>query len=77
MNSLPLPPPSLSLFLLYARRDTEFKLRGKIVPSLRFDPCARIMLIEDVYSNARYFSMTSERIEIGIVDVGEESEGKV
>lgn len=35
------------------------------------------MLIEDVYSNARYFSMTSERIEIGIVDVGEESEGKV
>lgn len=75
MNSLPLPLPSLSLFLLYARRDTEFKLRGKIVPSLRFDPCARIMLIEDVYSNARYFSMTSERIEI--VNVGEESEGKV
>lgn len=75
MNSLPLPLPSLSLFLLYARRDTEFKLRGKIVPSLRFDPCARIMLIEDVYSNARYFSMTSERTEI--VNVGEESEGKV
>lgn len=75
MNSLPLPLPSLSLFLLYARRDTEFKLRGKIVPSLRFDPCARIMLIEDVYSNARYFSMTSERIEI--VNVDEESEGKV
>lgn len=73
MNSLPLP--SLSLFLLYARRDTEFKLRGKIVPSLRFDPCARIMLIEDVYSNARYFSMTSERTEI--VNVGEESERKV
>lgn len=75
MNSLPLPPPSLSLFLLYACRDTEFKLRGKIVPSLRFDPCARIMLIEDVYSNARYFSMTSERTEI--VNVGEESERKV
>lgn len=33
------------------------------------------MLIEDVYSNARYFSMTSERIEI--VNVDEESEGKV
>lgn len=50
MNSL--PPLSLSLSRLYARRHGVQVARKNrsIVVRVRFDSCARIMLIEDVYS---------------------------